>query len=122
MIRLAFAVFRKDLRLSMRSNGLCRHCCWGYCSFSHSAWPAALPAFCRRKRRLRSSGWLPFLPGPDLQSAIRLRGRTRGWACGCAFFLFQGVWLGKALAVYLLLLLLQAVFCRPLSFSWPGFL
>ncbi len=59
MIRLAFAVFRKDLRLSLlRSNGLLQALLLGLLLvFTFSA---ALPAFCRRKRRLRFSGWLPF--------------------------------------------------------------
>ncbi len=58
MIRLAFAVFRKDLRLSLlRSNGLLQALLLGLLLVFTFA---ALPAFCRRKRRLRFSGWLPF--------------------------------------------------------------
>ena len=113
MIRLAFAVFRKDLRLSLlRSNGLLQALLLGLLlvfTFSLARGPAGiLPAEAAAAIFWLASVFCQVLIFNQLYAFEEAHLSRLGlWLVP---FPVQGVWLGKALAGYLLLLLLQAVF------------
>lgn len=113
MIRLAFAVFRKDLRLSLlRGNGLLQALLLGLLlvfTFSLARGPGGiLPAEAAAAIFWLASVFCQVLIFNQLYAFEEANLSRLGlWLVPSPV---QGVWLGKALAGYLLLLLLQAVF------------